>query len=133
MNILTFLVELTGATMLLLYAVRMVRTGIERTFGSAFRKLVTSATNQPTAAATGLFMAVVLQSSAAVALLVAGFAGTGALAFATGLPMILGADLGSALVIQVLSFKLEWLIPALLAVGGLMSVKSDRRKLKQSQ
>jgi len=130
-NILTFLVELTGATMLLLYAVRMVRTGIERTFGSSFRRVVTGATNQPTAAATGLFMAVVLQSSAAVALLVAGFAGSGALAFATGLPMILGADLGSALVIQVLSFKLEWLIPALLAVGGLMSVKSDRRKLKQ--
>jgi len=55
-NILTFLVELTGATMLLLYAVRMVRTGIERTFGSAFRRAVTGATNQPTAAATGLFI-----------------------------------------------------------------------------
>jgi len=117
--------------MLLLYAVRMVRTGIERTFGSSFRRVVMSATSQPTAAATGLFMAVVLQSSAAVALLVAGFAGSGALSFATGLPMILGADLGSALVIQVLSFELEWLIPALLAVGGLLSVKSDRRKLKQ--
>ena len=117
--------------MLLLYAVRMVRTGIERTFGASFRRYVTTTNSQPAAAATGLFLAVILQSSAAVALLVAGFAGSGALSFAAGLPIILGADLGSALVIQVLSFNLEWLTPALLAVGGLFSVKSDRRILKQ--
>lgn len=132
MNILNFVVELTGATMLLLYAVRMVRTGIERAFGASFRRLVTTASNKATAASTGLCLAVILQSSAAVALLVAGFAGSGALSFATGLPMILGADLGSALVIQVLSFDLEWLTPALLAIGGLIFIKSDRRKLKQA-
>ena len=132
MNILTFVVELTGATMLLLYAVRMVRSGIERAFGASFRRHVTTASNRATAATTGLFLAIILQSSAAVALLVAGFAGTGALSFATGLPIILGADLGSALVIQVLSFDLEWLTPVLLAVGGLVFLKSDRRKLKQA-
>ena len=132
MNILTFIVELTGATMLLLYAVRMVRSGIERAFGASFRRHVTTASNRATAATTGLFLAIILQSSAAVALLVAGFAGTGALSFATGLPIILGADLGSALVIQVLSFDLEWLTPVLLAVGGLVFLKSDRRKLKQA-
>lgn len=132
MNLLTFVVELTGATMLLLYAVRMVRTGIERAFGASFRRYVTTATSQPTATITGLFLAVILQSSAAVALLVAGFAGSGALSFASGLPIILGADLGSALVIQVLSFNLEWLIPALLAIGGLIFIKSDRRTLKQA-
>ena len=118
--------------MLLLYAVRMVRTGIERAFGASFRRHVTTASNKTTAAATGLCMAVILQSSAAVALLVAGFAGSGALSFATGLPIILGADLGSALVIQVLSFDLEWLTPALLAIGGLIFIKSDRRTLKQA-
>lgn len=132
MNILTFVVELTGATMLLLYAVRMVRTGIERAFGASFRRYVTTTTSQPAATITGLFLAVILQSSAAVALLAAGFAGSGALSFTTGLPLILGADLGSALVIQVLSFDLEWLVPALLAIGGLIFIKSDRRTLKQA-
>ena len=46
--------------------------------------------------------------------------------------MVLGADLGSALLIQVLSFKLEWLVPLLLAVGGGLFVKSENRKLKQA-
>jgi len=132
MTIIAFLVQLTGATMLLLYAVRMVRTGIERAFGSSFRRIVTTTRNPLNAAATGLVMAVVLQSSAAVALLVSGFTGTGALGFGAGLSVVLGADLGSALLIQVLSFDLEWLVPVLLAVGGGFFIKSDNRKLKQA-
>ncbi|MBX2886052.1 MAG: Na/Pi cotransporter family protein [Granulosicoccus sp.] len=132
MTLLTFFVELIGATMLLLYAVRMVRTGIERAFGSSFRRHVTNASNRLTAALTGLLLAVVLQSSAAVVLLVSGFAGTGALSFAAGLPVVLGADLGSALLIQFLSFDLEWLTPVLLAVGGGFFIKSDRKQLKQA-
>lgn len=132
MTILAFLVQLAGATMLLLYAVRMVRTGIERAFGSSFRRVVTSTSNPMNSALTGLVLAIVLQSSAAVALLVSGFAGTGALGFSTGLSIVLGADLGSALLIQVLSFKLDWLVPLLLAVGGGFFIKSSSRKLKQA-
>jgi len=132
MIILSFVVQLAGATMLLLYAVRMVRTGIERAYGASFRRLVTGAGNPVSAAASGLFLAVIMQSSAAVALLVAGFAGTGALSLAAGLPIVLGADLGSALLIQILSFRLEWLIPVLLTIGGAVFIKSDSRKLKQA-
>ncbi|MEC8293066.1 MAG: Na/Pi cotransporter family protein [Pseudomonadota bacterium] len=132
MLILSFVVQLMGATMLLLYAVRMVRTGIERAFGPSFRRVVTANTNPLRAASTGLVMAIILQSSAAVALLVAGFAGTGALGFAAGLSVVLGADLGSALLIQVLSFDLEWLVPVLLALGGGFFIKSDQRRLKQA-
>ncbi len=132
MTIIYFVVQLMGATMLLLYAVRMVRTGIERAFGASFRRVVTTATSPVSSAATGLVLAIVLQSSAAVGLLVAGFAGTGALGFPAGLAVVLGADLGSALLIQVLSFKLEWLVPFLLATGGAFFIKSDSRKLKQA-
>ncbi len=132
MIILNFLVQLTGATMLLLYAVRMVRTGIERAFGASFHRIMTTTSNPASSAATGLAMAIVMQSSAAVALLVAGFAGTGAISFGAGLAVVLGADLGSALLIQVLSFKMEWLVPVLLAVGGGFFIKTERRKLKQA-
>ena len=118
--------------MLLLYAVRMVRTGIERAFGPSFRRIVTTTRNPLNSALTGLVLAIVLQSSAAVALLVSGFSGSGAIGFAAGLSIVLGADLGSALLIQALSFKLDWLVPVLLAVGGGFFIKSDSRKLKQA-
>lgn len=132
MTVLTFVIHLLGATMLLLFAVRMVRTGIERAFGASFKRVITNTNNPFRSAATGLVLAVVLQSSAAVALLVAGFAGVGTLSFATGLSVVLGADLGSALLIQVLSYQIDWLVPVLLAVGGGLFIKTDRRKLKQA-
>ncbi len=132
MQILTFLVELMGATMLLLYAVRMVRTGIERAFGPSFKKAVTASTNRVSAASAGLVLAIILQSSAAVALLVSGFAAARAISFGTGLSVVLGADLGSALLIQVFSFDLSWLVPVLLALGGGLFVKSERKPFRQA-
>ncbi|HHS89517.1 MAG TPA: Na/Pi cotransporter family protein [Rhodobacteraceae bacterium] len=131
MAILSFLIDLAGATMLLLFAVRMVRTGIERSFGASFQRVILGQKNLVNAAMTGLGLAVVLQSSAAVALLVAGFSGSGALGFETGLAVVLGGDLGSALIIQVLSFRLSWLIPLLLTVGGWMFVKAEQRRIRQ--
>ncbi|RKF16786.1 Na/Pi cotransporter family protein [Roseovarius spongiae] len=131
MLILSFIVQLAGATMLLLYAVRMVRTGIERAFGSSFHRVITRNRNPVSAAAAGLVLAIVLQSSAAVALLVAGFSAAGTLGFGAGLAVVLGADLGSSLLIQVLSFDLNWLVPVLLAAGGGLFVRSTQRRPRQ--
>ena len=120
MVIIGFLTQLFGATMLLLFAVRMVRTGIERAFGASFRRALTGDRNPVKLAAIGVVLAVILQSSAAVTVLAAGFAGSGILGFAPGMAIVLGGDLGSALLIQVLSLKLDWLVPVLLTVGGLL-------------
>ncbi|KIC14051.1 Na/Pi cotransporter family protein [Leisingera sp. ANG-Vp] len=131
MAILTFLISLAGATMLLLFAVRMVRTGIERSYGASFQRLMTGQRSYASSAATGVAMAIVLQSSAAVALLTSGFAASGMLAFPAGLAIVLGGDLGSALIIQILSFKLDWLVPVLLAIGGYLFVKTEAKKARQ--
>ncbi|MDE4175274.1 Na/Pi cotransporter family protein [Phaeobacter sp. PT47_59] len=131
MAILTFLISLAGATMLLLFAVRMVRTGIERSYGASFQRLLTGARSPVQAGAAGVGLALVLQSSTAVALLVTGFAASGYLTFPTGLAIVLGGDLGSALIVQLLSFRLDWLVPVLLAVGGYLFVKTEAKKPRQ--
>ena len=112
MIIVSFLLELFGATMLLLFAVRMVRTGIERAFGAGFQRQVTARKHPVGLAIVGVFLAILLQSSAAVTLLVSGFAGSGALAFTQSMAVVLGGDLGSAFLIQILSLKLSWLAPS---------------------
>ncbi len=132
MIIIQFIISLLGATMLLLYAVRMVQTGIERAFGPSFKRMVAKNENPMRATLMGAILAIVLQSSAAVALLASSFASTRTLSFAAGLAVVLGADLGSAIVVQLLSFRLDWLVPVLLAVGGWLFVKSDRRNFKQA-
>lgn len=132
MTTVAFLINLAGATMLLLYAVRMVQTGIERSMGPSFKRLVTTRKESPVGTAlAGVVLAIILQSATAVALLASGFAASGILTFAGGLALVLGADLGSALVIQILSFKLDWMIPLLLAIGGWLFLKVEARRMRQ--
>lgn len=131
MVIVDFLLELAGATILLLFGVRMVRTGVERAFGASFRRLVTGSKARFRATLAGIALAAIMQSSLAVAVLITGFVSASSLSFQLGLPAMLGADLGSALVIQFLSLDIGWLKPLLLVLGGLMFLKSQSPKPKQ--
>ncbi|MFP7569493.1 Na/Pi cotransporter family protein [Marivita sp. S2033] len=131
MQILYFLTQLSGAVLLLLFAVRMVRTGIERASGPRLHRAVSKTRSPVTMMASGLLMAMVLQSSAAVTLLVSGFAGSGGIGFVPGLAMVLGGDLGSAILIMLFSFHLEALVPVLLTIGGLVFLKANTARWKQ--
>ena len=132
MIILSFAVQLFGATMLLLFAVSMVSTGIERAYGASFRRLVTTKASVLGMTLTGVMLAMILQSSAAVTLLVAGFSGTSAIGFSAGMAIVLGGDLGSALLIRVLTLDIQWIVPVLLGVGGFLFLKTQGPMLKQA-
>lgn len=133
MSILAFFLNLAGATMLLLFAVRMVQTGIERAMGPSFKRILTNKDrNRLQSAFGGTILAIILQSSTAAALLATGFAAGGILTVSSGLAIVLGADMGSALVIQILSFRMDWLVPVLLAVGGWMFLKIEARTIRQT-
>jgi phosphate:Na+ symporter len=113
-----FLIQIAGAAALLIWAVRLVRTGVERGFAAPLRFwLRHSAKNRLLAAATGMGAAVFLQSSTAVAVLVSNFMAKGGVATAVGLAILLGADVGSAVVTQLLMVRQSILIPILLLLG----------------
>lgn len=131
MALIDFLISIFGATMLLLFAVRLVQNSIERIKGPEFRRLLTQTRSPYRASIAGFFLAILLQSSAAVAVLTSGFSIGGALSAATGLAIILGADLGSAFVVQMLSLDLHWLAPILLGVGGWLYLKFSTRNIRQ--
>ena len=118
--------------MLLLYSVRLVRTGVERASGPALRRAIAGPTRGRLAnAALGTMVALALQSSTATSVLVSGFAASGLIAVGGGIALLLGADVGTSLVVQVLSFNLGWLIPVLLAVGGWLFLNYESRTVKQ--
>jgi len=128
-----FLMHLAGAIMLLLWAVRMVRTGVERAHGTRLKAALRDARGgNVQMAAAGTILAVLLQSSTAVGVLAAGFATSGILTVSAGIAALLGADLGSALVVKILSFNLSGLIPFLLLVGATMFLKFEARTVRQT-
>jgi hypothetical protein len=79
----------------------------------------------------GGLVAILLQSSTAVALIAAGFASSGKLTLSAGLAIMLGADLGSAVVVRLLSANPAWLMPVLMIVGGLMFFHGRTRDFRQ--
>ena len=100
MNSGTFvIVELLGGVALLLWGVRMVRTGVMRGWGDRLQLFVEQRlSNRLTAFGGGIAATAVLGSATAMALIIAGLAGAGAIGATTGLAVLLGADIGSALV-----------------------------------
>lgn len=132
MHLSAVLLHLAGATMLLLFAVHMVRSGMENAYGGALRSMLgTARQGHGRAAAGGTAAAILLQSSTAVAMLACGFAANGILAVPTGLALLLGADLGSALVVRILSFDLGWLVPVCLFAGGVLHLKFSGRRTRE--
>lgn len=121
------LIEIAGAVALLLWAVRLIRSGVERGFMAELRGLMRRAgAGGARAAVAGTVAALMMQSSTAVALIATGFAASGILGGEAALALILGADLGSALVALVLLAPVGAVTPALLVAG----VALQRRALR---
>ncbi len=124
--------NMAAAAALLIWAVRLVRTGFERAFGGKLRLwLRRSTTNRLAAAATGAVAAILMQSSTAVAVLMAGFLTAGAIGGLSGLAIVLGADLGSAMVALILNSRIAMLTPLLLLSGVMIFLQSSARRIRQ--
>ncbi|MEQ8395742.1 Na/Pi cotransporter family protein [Thalassobaculum sp.] len=125
------LIDIAGGIALLLWGIRMVRTGVTRAFGSAIRRGIAVATRRRlTAFTTGMAVTGILQSSTATALIVSSFGGRGLIALPAALAVMLGADVGSTLVVQVLSLDVSWLSPLFLLIGvvGFLRTEDSKRR-----
>ena len=123
------LLNVLGSVCLLLWGVRMVRTGLTRAFGAALRRAIaTCSRNRFTAFAGGLAITGVLQSSTATALLLSSFAGRGLIPLSIALAVMLGADVGTTIAAQVLSFDLGWVSPLAIGAGVIAFLSSEQEK-----
>ena len=127
------LLHLAGAVALLLWATRMVRTGVERAYGDRLRRRLRNQMQNPfLAVAFGLVLAIALQSSTAVTLLVGSFVGSGFVSGIGGLMAVRGGELGSALVVKILSYDLTALVPLCLVIGTAIFMTTENRDWRQN-
>lgn len=123
------LLNVLGSVCLLLWGVRMVRTGLTRAFGTTLRRAIAACSrNRFTAFAGGLAITGVLQSSTATALLLSSFAGRGLIPLSIALAVMLGADVGTMIAAQVLSFDLGWVSPLAIGAGVIAFLSSEQEK-----
>jgi phosphate:Na+ symporter len=109
------LIDLVGEVGLLLWGTHMVSTGVQRGYGTALRRaLVTT----------------LLQSSTATGLMAMSFAAAGVIALQPALAVMLGANVGTAVVAQVLSFNVSVIASPLLLTGVMIFRWSAGSRLK---
>jgi phosphate:Na+ symporter len=115
------LIDLAGSIALLLWGVHMVQSGIQRAFGPNLRRVLGAAlSNRVKAFLAGLGITAVLQSSTATGLMVTGFAAGGLVDLVPGLAAMLGANVGTTLIVQVLSFNISRVAPLFILIGVMM-------------
>jgi len=112
------LLNLLSAVALLVWGTHIVRTGIMRVYGADLRRVLSrSMTKKPMAFVAGIGVTALVQSSNATTLLVTSFVAQGLVSLTPALVIILGADVGTALMARILTFDLSWLSPLFIFFG----------------
>jgi phosphate:Na+ symporter len=125
------LVDLAGLIALLLWGVHMVQTGVQRAFGPSLRRFLGVAlARRPAAFAAGLGITAILQSSTATGLMVSSFAAEGMLALVPGLAVMLGANVGTTLIVQLLSFDVSRIATLFILAGVIAFRRGGASKVR---
>jgi phosphate:Na+ symporter len=125
------LLDLLGGVSLLLWGLHMVHSGIVRAFGSDLRRLLGAALrNRFRVFLAGVAMTALLQSSTATALMIASFSAGGLVALVPALAVMLGANVGTALIVQLLSFNVAALAPIFLIAGVVAFRRGGRTRTR---
>ena len=115
------LFALLGGTALLLYGVRLVGEGLQRAAGTRLRHALSTLTGDRfRALLVGAGVTAVLQSSSATTVMLVGFTSAGLLSLRQTIGVILGADIGTTVTVQLLAFNLLGFAPLVVFLGWLV-------------
>src|SRR6202166_4879567 len=125
------LLDLMGGVALLLWGLHMVQSGILRAFGPGLRRLLAGALrNRFSAFAAGIGLTALLQSSTATALITSSFTAEGLVGLVPALAIMLGANVGTTLIVQILSFNIAAVAPVLFILGLVAFRSGARSRIK---
>jgi phosphate:Na+ symporter len=112
------LLHLAGYIALLLWGLHMVHSGIVRAFGGHLRQvLATGLRSRWKAFLAGMGITALLQSSTATAPMSTSFIAAGSMTLVPALAVTLGANVGTTLIVQVLTFNVAALAPVFVLAG----------------
>lgn len=125
------MLHIIAGVCLLLWGVVLLRLGVTRGFGAALRRFLAACTNNRLKAfAAGIGMTALLQSSTATVLVVSSFAAQGLVNSATGIAIVLGADVGTTLIAQLFSLDISMLMPIFMVSGYVLFKMENNGKFK---
>src|SRR3990170_7292430 len=127
----TMYITLFGGVLLLLYGIRLVGEGLKSAAGPLLKSVLGKLTKNPLAGlGIGTLVTAILQSSSATTVMLIGFVNAGLLNLRQSMGVILGADIGTTITVQLLSLK--FFDYAILLVGlGILGILIFKNRAKQ--
>ena len=121
MNI-SVLLSMAGGLGLFLFGMKLMSEGIEKAAGAKLRAILEFfTTNRFTGMLVGIVFTAIIQSSSACTVMVVSFVNSGLMTLYQATGVILGANIGTTVTSQLVSFNLSEIAPVFL-LGGVLSV-----------
>jgi len=121
-------IGLVGGLGLFLYGLHLSSHGMRRVAGSRLRAILSTITNNRlVAVCVGAFVTMVVQSSSATTVMLVGLVQAQLMSFAQSLGIILGADIGTTITVQLIAFKVTDYALLIVGVGALAMIASKRK------
>ncbi len=125
---LLLLFGLFGGFAIFLFGLNFGSRALTRVGGNRLREFIWNLTSNPLLGVTvGVFVTMLTQSSSATTVLLVGFANAGLMTLSQTLGVILGADIGTTVTIQIIAFKVSQYSIAIVALGFLILTIARRR------
>lgn len=120
-----------GGLGLFLFGIQLLATGMQNAAGDRLRRILEVLTNNPIAGfLTGLLMTTLIQSSGATTVMVVGFANAGLISLSQGISVIIGANVGTTVTAQIISFNVQTVALPFIGLGGLIIFFSRRKQYR---
>lgn len=130
-SILNLAISLASGLALFLYGMKLMSEGLESVAGSKMKRIVELFTSNPIVGVfVGAFVTAIIQSSSATTVMVIGFVNAGIMNLTQAVSIIMGANIGTTITGQMVSFRLDALAPVAIVVGVflLMAFASNRKQ-----
>ena len=121
--------SLFGGLMILVYGIRQTGEGLQKAAGPHLKQALTYLTkNRVYALFLGIIITTLTQSSTATTVMLIGFVNSGIIEFGQTLGVILGADIGTTVTVQIIAFNImEY---SVLLIGlGLLGMYAGKRRI----
>ncbi|MCT4509444.1 MAG: Na/Pi cotransporter family protein [Tepidibacter sp.] len=121
-----------GGLGLFLYGMNLMGEGLQKAAGERLKKIIEMLTsNRFMGVLVGVFVTAIIQSSSATTVMVVGFVNAGIMQLTQAIGVIMGANIGTTVTAQLVSFELTQLAPAAVGIGMVIYLFASKEKSKQ--
>lgn len=121
-----------GGLGLFLYGMHVMSSGLQKVAGSKLKDIISMLTaNRVMGVMVGALVTAIVQSSSATTVMVVGFVNAGMMQLTQAASLIMGANIGTTITAQIISFKIDKYAPIIIGVAVGVWLFTKNRKTKQ--